>query len=325
MPATATHAIFAMDVYNELPNTIKQLIDKNTFQYKMFSQSTDSLMFYNIESLKSGKKVRELQHTFHTSKSRSFFITLVEYIKRNKLYDNSYVMVFLYGFICHYVLDSNVHPFVFYKTGLFDKKDKNSYKYNNLHAFMETYLDNYMIKEKLFMDPFKFRIDKFCFDNTKFNNELNKCIDYVFREVFYVDNMHKIYFDSLKQMKGFIRRYRFDKTGIKSFGYKCIDKITPKSVFRFEALSYHYKSKSEEYFLNTRHEIWFNPCDRNIFSYESFDDLYKKSILEARDIIIKLDMYFKSKKVNLCDIFLNKSYLTGLDCDKKNTLKFFYF
>ncbi len=27
MPATATHAIFAMDVYNELPNTIKQLID----------------------------------------------------------------------------------------------------------------------------------------------------------------------------------------------------------------------------------------------------------------------------------------------------------
>ena len=85
MPATATHAIFAMDVYNELPNKIKKLIDKNTFQYKMFSQSTDSLMFYNIESLKPGKKIRELQHTFHTSKSRSFFITLVEYIERNKL------------------------------------------------------------------------------------------------------------------------------------------------------------------------------------------------------------------------------------------------
>ena len=83
MPATATHAIFAMDVYNELPNKIKKLIDKNTFQYKMFSLSTDSLMFYNIESLKPGKKIRELQHTFLTSKSRSFFITLVEYIERN--------------------------------------------------------------------------------------------------------------------------------------------------------------------------------------------------------------------------------------------------
>ena len=44
MPATATHAIFAMDVYNALPNKIKKLIDKNTFQYKMFSQSTDSLI-----------------------------------------------------------------------------------------------------------------------------------------------------------------------------------------------------------------------------------------------------------------------------------------
>ena len=77
MPATATHAIFAMDVYNELPTTIKQLIDENTFQYKMYSHSPASVMFYNIESLKPGKKVRKLHHTFHTSKSRSFFITLV--------------------------------------------------------------------------------------------------------------------------------------------------------------------------------------------------------------------------------------------------------
>lgn len=124
MPATATHAIFAMDVYNALPNKIKKLIDKNTFQYKMFSQSTDSLMFYNIESLKPGKKIRELQHTFHASKSRSFFITLVEYIGRNKLYDNSYVMVFLYGFICHYVLDSNVHPLFFIKQDYLIKRQK---------------------------------------------------------------------------------------------------------------------------------------------------------------------------------------------------------
>lgn len=325
MPATFTHGIFAIDVYNELLPRTNEVLDSNLTQYKMFAQSMDSMMFYNIESIKPGKSLRTFQHTFHSTKTREFFITLTKYIKEKNIYNDSEVMAFLYGFVCHYVLDSNIHPFVFYKTGYFNKKDKESYKYNNLHSFMETYLDNYLITKRISSVPYNFRIDNFCFDLKRFNYNLQECIDYVFNKVFNIKNMAKIYYISLKQMKGFLRRYRFDKLGIKRFGYRAIDYITPKFIFRFEALSYHYHPKDSEYYLNLKHNIWYNPCDKKLFSYESFDDLYKKSIIEAVKIIEKLNSYFKGINVNLDNIFTNKSYISGLDCDKNLTLKNFYF
>ena len=148
MPATITHAYFAEDVYKRLNTYNKNLIDENLIQYKMFSQSTDSLMFYNIENLKKGKEIREFQYTFHTTKTQDFFCCLAKKIKNKKLFNNKSVMCYLYGMICHYVLDSNIHPFIYYKTGYFNKHDKSSYKYNNQHSYMETFLDLYLMKEK---------------------------------------------------------------------------------------------------------------------------------------------------------------------------------
>ena len=46
MPATITHAYFAKDVFDILPNNIKNTIDCS--RIKMFGQSMDSLMFYNF-------------------------------------------------------------------------------------------------------------------------------------------------------------------------------------------------------------------------------------------------------------------------------------
>ena len=325
MPATFTHAIFAVDVFEEMAIENKNLIKENVKQYTMFAQSMDSMMFYNIVSLKPGKKLRNFQHTFHTSNTNNFFIHLINYIRDNKLYNNSQVMSFLYGFLCHYVLDSNVHPYVFYKTGSFDKNDAKTYKYNNLHSFMETYIDNYMIKKKEFVNPYSYKIHEFCFDLKEFDEDLKKCLNITFKEVFKIYNMADIYYLSLKQMKSFLKNYRYDRWGIKMMGYKFINRLTPRNTFRFDALSYHYDTKFSEYFLNSKHNIWYNPCDEKIFSYESFDDLYSKSIREVLAIINNLNEYFKNKNVDLNKILKNKSYVSGLDCDKKLILKKFYF
>ena len=51
MPSTVTHAFFAKDVYDILPNDIQSLLDVN--QCKMFGQSTDSLLFYILRDFYS--------------------------------------------------------------------------------------------------------------------------------------------------------------------------------------------------------------------------------------------------------------------------------
>ena len=56
MPATIVHSYFANDVYDILPKSIKSKV--STSRLKMFGQSTDSLMFYNLFSLLPGKNIR---------------------------------------------------------------------------------------------------------------------------------------------------------------------------------------------------------------------------------------------------------------------------
>lgn len=323
MPATVVHAYFAQDLNDILPKEIKNKLDVN--RLKTFGQSTDSLMFYNLFSILPGKKIRDFQKYFHTNKTQDFFVNLINYIKENDYTEDIDVNSFLVGTICHYVLDSTVHPYIYYKTGYFNKNDKSTYKYNNVHTFMETFLDNDMIKRRESINPYKFNISKFSFDTSKFSNELNDTIKYTFKETFDVDNMDKIYYKSLKQMRNSIFIFRQDRYGIKKFFYKLADTFTSKRVFRFEAISYHYPLNDRHNFLNENHKLWRNPCDYSLTSEESFLDLYLRALKLAKVMICASFDYINGKDIELEKVFINKSYITGLDCELDKELKYFEF
>ncbi len=322
MPATVVHAYFAQDLNDILPREIKNKLDVN--RLRMFGQSTDSFMFYNLFSILPGKKIRDFQKYFHTNKTQDFFINLINFIKENNIEDID-VNSFLVGTICHYVLDSTVHPYVYYKTGNFNKNDKSTYKYNNVHTFMETFLDNDMIKRRESINPYKFNISKFSFDTSKFSNELKDTIKYTFKETYDIDNMDKIYYKSLKQMRDSIFIFRQDRYGIKKFFYKLADTFTSKRVFRFEAISYHYPLNDRHNFLNENHKLWRNPCDYSLTSEESFLDLYLKALKVAKVMVCASFDYINGKDIELEKVFINKSYITGLDCELDKELKYFEF
>lgn len=323
MPATIVHAYFSQDVYDILPSTIKNKL--NVDRLKTFGQSTDSLMFYNLFNILPGKRVRSFQNYFHTNKTQEFFINLINYIKENNYINDSDVCSFLVGAICHYVLDSTIHPYIFYKTGYFNKKDKSTYKYNNVHAFMETFLDNDMIKRRENINPYKFKIGKFCLNTKAFSKELNDTLDKVFDQTFEFKNMSKIYSKSLKQMKRAIVVFRQDQFGVKKFFYKLADTFTSRKTFRFEAISYHYPIQDRHNFLNENHKIWRNPTTYDMTSTESFLDLYLRSLKLAKVIVCASFDYITGKEIDLEKVFNNNSYITGLNCFLEKELKYFEF
>ena len=323
MPATIVHSYFANDVYDILPKSIKSKV--STSRLKMFGQSTDSLMFYNLFSLLPGKNIRKFSDFFHRNKSQEFFINLINYIKDNNLSNDDDVSSLLVGLICHYELDSAIHPYVFYKTGCFDKKNRASYKYNNVHEFMEVFLDNDMVRRRENTNPYKFNISKFCFDTRKFSDNLNNLIDNTFDVTFDLQNMSGIYYKSLKQMKSALHLFRRDPYGNKRNLYKIIDTFTSKKFFRFESISYYYPIKDRHNFLNSNHKLWRNPTTYGMTSNESFVDLYLKSIKIAKVMICASFDYIAGKEIELEKIFLNNSYVHGLDCNKEKELKYFEF
>ena len=325
MPATATHAFFALDIYDLLDEDDKALLKNHIGKLKMYAQSMDPISFFNIANLRRGKDVRAFQGYFHTNKSREYFKTLVNYIKDHKLKNDPEIISFLYGAICHYCLDSIVHPYVYYKTGYLDKNDPDTYKYNGVHNFMEAFIDNDMIRRRFNVNPYNYNISDFCFDITPFSEDFNDLLDNVFKDVFHVKHMSDYYYVCLKQMKKCIKWYRQDRTGIKRFFYKLIDTFTPKYAFRFEPVSYHYPLEDRHNFLNSNHDVWYNPADLSIKSNKSFIELYLDALEEANGIIKDVKKYLNGKRVNLDKVFTNKSYVTGLDCDMPIDFKAFQF
>lgn len=322
MPATATHAYFVKDVFDVLPQKISSIA--NIGQAVHFTQGADALKFYNYWSLYNGKKIRHLDYVFHSKNSQEFFICILDYIRDYGLTDED-VFSFLIGHICHYVLDSMLHPYIIYKTGMFRKDDPSTYKYNNVHTFCETFLDNDMIRRREKINPYKYNIAKTCFSKFAYSDNLRNLIDNSYYEVFNYNQFHKIYFKSLRQMKKFIRLYRHDRFGLKKCAYKLVDTFTPKKCFKFEALSYHYTLKDKHNFLNLNNSLWHHPTSYDITSSESFIDLYIKAIKKAKSIINSSFDYVNGKNINLKKVFDNSSYISGLNCENEKELKFFEF
>ena len=323
MPATITHAYFANDLYDILPIGLKKLLIDDKLKLRMFSQSTDPFIFYNLLKRKD-QHIRDFQKYFHQNKSQDFFINLVNYIKYNNYYQNSEVMAFLYGFISHYILDSKLHPFIIYKTGMVNEEDENTYKYRNKHEYMENFLDNYMIKQKENITPYNFKFYNFTFDLKPFSKELIEVMDYTFKETFNFKNFSKYYYKALKDMYKSLKYLRYDKYGLKMVCYKTIDKFTSNKTFKLQAVSYHTPLKDEFNYLNLNHSTWIHPSLKREKHTESFIELYSIALKDTKKIITDVNSYLKgTKKVNLKNVFKNNSYLTGKNCNNKNILKYF--
>lgn len=325
MPSTVTHTYFSKDVYERLNKKTKDKI--NTEYLKVFSQGPDVLFFHNSFNFKESKALRRLGVITHKNKTRLFFNNLITYIKDNKLTNNKEVISLLYGFILHYTLDYTIHPFVIYKTGKFDRKDKRTYKYNGLHNDMEVFFDCYLINNYESMPPKKFNINKFCFPIDNFSKETILAIDNVFKTTFKKNNIGNEYLKSYIIMKKLYRLLRYDRYGFKRKIYNIIDFITPKHVLNKKNIAYSMKYKRKIHYMNLEKKEWNHPIYKQELYNYSLIELYDIAIKKAINIIERTnDLIFNKKSMeDINNIFQNLSYTTGKDCELKIKEKYFEF
>ena len=219
-----------------------------------------------------------------------------------------------------------INPYIIYKTGNFNKKDKTTYKYNHLHNEMESYFDNYLLTIRNGINPHKFKCHQFCFNVDGFSPELIEVMDFTYKEVFDICNFHEYYLTAGKQMKFFYQVFRYDPIGCKKAFYKIVDLVCTKSLIRKVPLSYHINKKGKKAFLNLEHKRWYNPTDKRTKSNESILELYTKALGKTTKMIQEINQYlYYDKKINLKKVVGNLSYENGKDCDKKRELKYFEF
>ncbi len=313
-----THAFFAEDLYKRLDN--KRYVELEDL--KTFSQGHDIFFF----STNLHNKQKKIGNYMHKNNTKNFFINMITYIHDNKLQNDKNIISFLYGNICHYALDSSIHPYVTYKTGVFNKKKKETYKYNSKHNDLESYVDAYMISQREKIKPNKFKLHKFCF-NAKVSNNLSKLVDYVYNKTYGFNKMALYLKQGIFNMKVSYRFLRYDPIKIKKKIYNIVDKISPNTIKKLSPISLAYELNNNDYYLNLSRKTWLHPRYKNEKYNSSIKDIYNNALNMALGIIKEVNkILYENGDINkLNTIFTNISFTSGKDCNDKTKNKYFEF
>ena len=325
MPSFVTHSYFMQDIYDKLDSKIKKkIIIKDA---KIFSQGPDIFYFYNMCVGRKSKKYSKLGNYMHKHNVNLYFENIVNYIKENNLENDKQCLSFLYGSIAHFVLDSIIHPFIFYKTGVFIKGKLETYKYSGLHQEMEYYLDAYMIFQNEKKEAKNFKIYKKLYNIDLSNNTLG-LIKNVIKDTYDYDNIDKIYKKCVRDMKKFYKYFKHDHYGIKKSFYTFIHNIIPKKFRGKRKSTFYLNHNSKKYYLNLEKNEWNHPSEKYEFYNYSFIELYIIALEKAYNIINEIDMLLENHEINnkkIDNLINNLSYITGKDCENRQSMKYFEF
>lgn len=275
MPSNIVHNYFAKAVKESLNKDIVDIIDENLEAYLMGSQGPDLLFYLRYEE----KPLPLLGSMVHSSSNPyNIFFKSGQYAKGNET-----LISFLFGQLCHYALDSNIHPYVYHR-----EKDLPNYypkdAHENIHVLFESGLDFICLRDYMKVNPYFFKSYK----NIKCEKDTRLVIARYYSELIAgmfgmtlpVETGEKM----LRLMKKFYRIICDDTTGIKYLLIRGMEKIS-KSVRKASVFIRPRKERVDEDWLNKNR----TPYPKYRFSSENInltvDEMAKNACRDALALI----------------------------------------
>ncbi len=315
MPDMMTHAFLALDVMNNLSN--KEVIEENKEVFLIGAQGPDPYFYYNFYPWKNSSNIPDFGGIMHSSKTRDFFLTYLEYLKTNYSDEG---LAFILGWMCHYSLDTNAHPYVFYVTGIYEG-DVETRKYRGNHLALEKGIDSIFLRNKG-IDSNKYNPAKKTFTLFEIPESVTNILDLTIFKVYQEIDMGLMYDYGYKHFKKSINILQHDPRGIKKRLVKILDFFDRKGTHVYETLSYYDNVLPNVDYLNLEKKDWKHPTDGEI-SNESFMELYEKAIKKASHMIEETLKHIEDDTISVDDLFENFGYDKGKDCTIKTKMKYF--
>jgi hypothetical protein len=294
-------------------------LKKDTFL--LASQGPDPLFYHRSLPLQKKSIIPRIGNSMHELHTDGFLYNMIDFVKKNP--DNE-LKSFLYGFICHHVLDYTAHPYVFFMTGNYSKEVLETKKYRGLHLEMERGIDRYYIETRLKMKAEKFKPFDY-FLKTKVSERVEEMIDASSFEFFEIEQLGKLYNEAVIDMYKTFKFIAYDPLGIKKKIYKVLDKyFNTENSLVYEHVSY-YQTKDYHQYLNLEQEEHLHPCDKTLKSTDSFIDLVEKAKEEATYIINELELFFQDKREDYFNLLKGFNYSTGIYWKDNQEMEYFKF
>jgi hypothetical protein len=132
MPTTYAHYKFGKDVTNALPRPLQTAIQNNREMFEIGLHGPDILFYYDILA---ENPIGELGVHLHQQNADRFFQRAARIILQSE--NPAAARAYIYGFICHYILDSECHKYI----------EKMSHVSGLSHHEIEMEFDRYLLTE----------------------------------------------------------------------------------------------------------------------------------------------------------------------------------
>lgn len=282
LPGYRTHSIHGEILFPFMNN----IIEINKEDLKTFCIGPDTL-------IATDSKIFNYQHSNNV---KNYFMYLINYIKKNKLYENREVMAFLYGQLDHYVLDATIHPLIYYFTTF----AKNDYKLN-LHGLVEMWIDDYVCLK------YNKNQKKYYFKNMLKDDELKELINKAYLEIYNIKN------EAMKYDLG-IKLYKLFDICLRRNGIKIVPIIS--NMINLGDITYRDDINRVLPYLNLENNIWINP-ETGEKSMDSFDYLWDKSMEISLQMYDDINNYIYLDHPLTNNLICNNiSFNTGLPCEQ---------
>ncbi|MDE6470741.1 MAG: zinc dependent phospholipase C family protein [Eubacterium sp.] len=306
MPSFSTHYIFAKELIPYLQSTADFQINEEAVLFG--TQGPDIFFFHRVFPWMIGKTLRTCGSKLHRAEPSLLFENMREYCRISAEPDiaKSYV----YGFLLHYALDRNCHPYVYsYQNKIISKNRLTNP--HTAHNRIEFSMDTYLLHKRLnIKEPLKFNTADTVGSSTAVISEIGKLLEYTIPRTINEKVTSKQAETALRDLK-VIQKICFDPIGYKRILLTPIEIIaSPVSGnFKFTAMMRPKDLEKAKKYGNICNDEWKSPYSNEIRT-ESFEALFE---LSKKDAVQMLTKFIKG--IDCKEITENKSFLTGVEVE----------
>lgn len=304
MPSFSTHYIFAKELMPELQSLADFKINEEAVLFG--TQGPDIFFFHRVFPWMTGKSLRKCGSKLHRAKPGVLFENMREYCKISDKPDIA--KSYAYGFLLHYALDRNCHPYVYSYQNKITSKNRLTNPHT-AHNLIEFAMDTYLLHKRFDVEnPSKFNTADTVGNSYAVISEIGRLLAYTIPRTIGEKVTAKQTQTALKDLKE-IQKICFDPTGFKRMLLTPLEIIaSPVSGnFKFTAMIRPKDLEKAKKYGNIGNDKWKSPYSSEIRN-ESFEELFE---LSKKDAIQMLTKFIKG--IDCKEITENKSFLTGVE------------
>ncbi|PNT90464.1 hypothetical protein CDQ83_19615 [Clostridium thermosuccinogenes] len=324
MPGFYTHYLCGREALEKISSQeIANIIVKHRQLYNLGLQGPDIFFFYFYLPSAETKKVKGTGSKMHAKKVASFFSCALKYISERETSEREALLSYLCGYACHYSLDCNTHPYIFYKTGFVRKGEKHTSKYVCYHRLFETTIDFLMVSEKLGCKPAEINGRSLIRLDSSEYYTVGCMYRSLLKDVMGIDISVEQVQRAAKEIGIAMSLFR-DRTGLKRKLVYAVESVIGK-YHPVSSMVHPLKLNDSRDYLNRQKAVWSLPWDIDAKSDSSFIEMFDSASSEAAHLC---DAIYNCVIGNISpekavDIIGNRSFSTGLDCDKPLEFKYY--